>query len=172
MFGLLPQLLIQLLLLKGAHGCCKGGIKNYQWASATCKEKPTTKPVEQTTQGAPTRPHRPNIKWQEWGPWSHCTKSCGRGVQWRRRTCKDSTRYVLYRADYEHGGDDGDVDNNTEDYNDGKANDARKCKVGKRQTGLCATRPCTGRSLNSNDGAFVMMSCSDSVESSAEEGIL
>ena len=115
MFGLLPQLLLQLLLLKGAHGCCTGGIKNYQWATATCKEKPTTKPVEQTTQRASTRPHRPpqgttkettsppiltltsiHIELAEWDSWSSCPKSCGtRGVQWRRRTCKDSTKYIF-----------------------------------------------------------------------------
>ena len=79
---------------------------------------------------------------------------------------------VCIRADYQDDGDESDLDNNTVGYNDGNADDARKCKVGERQRGRCATTPCTGRSLNSNDGAFVMMSCSDSVESSAVEGIL
>ena len=37
------------------------------------------------------------------------------------------TRQSMYRADYQDGGDDGDVDDNTEGYNDGKADDARKC---------------------------------------------
>ena len=61
MFGLLAQLLIQLLLLKGTHGCCSvGKILVY----GTCPKddgggKQTTKHVEQTTQQASTRPHRP-----------------------------------------------------------------------------------------------------------------
>ena len=78
----------------------------------------------------------------------------------------------MYRADYQDGGDDGDVDDNTEGYNDGKADDARICIGINLQRRVCATTPCTGISLNSCDGAFVMTSCSDSVESSAEEGIL
>ena len=82
------------------------------------------------------------------------------------------TRRSLFRADYQDGGDDGDVDDNNEDYNDGKADDARKCIGRNLQKRPCATTPCTGISLNSCDGAFVMTSCSDSVESSAEEGIL
>ena len=82
------------------------------------------------------------------------------------------TRQSMYRADYQDGGDDGDVDDNTEGYNDGKADDARICIGINLQRRVCATTPCTGISLNSCDGAFVMTSCSDSVESSAEEGIL
>lgn len=27
-------------------------------------------------------------KWAEWNPWSHCTKTCGQGVQVRGRECK------------------------------------------------------------------------------------
>ena len=120
MFGLLPQLLIQLLLLKGTHGCyCAKGHWDYAKVKCIIKDKPTTKPVEQTTQRASTRPHRPpqgttkettsppiltltsiHIELATWDSWSSCPKSCGtRGVQWRRRTCKDSTRYVLYRAE-------------------------------------------------------------------------